>query len=315
MGKGDFPSSFDWRSKNGHTYIGSIRDQEDCGSCYAFAAAAAAEGTYNWFTENYDTNCADFSESFIIWCLGSLEEYNEHFYGCEGADWDYKELEALTVYGICSETDFPYTTSDPGVCAHWEDPVTIFSSWHRIPCNDTDAIKQAIMTYGVIDTAVLTSFDFETYTDGVYSDSNITCPVDEPGDPCYYTYTNHAVSLVGWGRDETKGDYWILRNSWGTDWGESGYMKIAVTSARVACAPTYLIFRTKGDINSDAVIDISDVILCLRMAIGLPVTIQEETYNSPYPAWLIERADMNGVGGIDISDVILVLRKAIGLDP
>ncbi|MDP8218401.1 MAG: dockerin type I repeat-containing protein [Candidatus Theseobacter exili] len=69
-----------------------------------------------------------------------------------------------------------------------------------------------------------------------------------------------------------------------------------------------------GNINGDGTIDISDVVLCLRMAIGLSVTIQEETYNSPYPAWLIELADMNGVGGIDISDVILVLRKAIDID-
>jgi len=69
----------------------------------------------------------------------------------------------------------------------------------------------------------------------------------------------------------------------------------------------------KGDINADGEIDISDVILCLRMAIGLPVTLGGETYNPPYPQWLIDIADING-GGVDISDVILVLRKAVGLD-
>ncbi|RLG10985.1 hypothetical protein DRN73_06460, partial [Candidatus Pacearchaeota archaeon] len=69
----------------------------------------------------------------------------------------------------------------------------------------------------------------------------------------------------------------------------------------------------KGDINADGEIDISDVILCLRMAVGLPVTVGGETYNPPYPQWLIDIADING-GGVDISDVILVLRKAVGLD-
>jgi len=58
----DLPSSFDWRSYNGHSYIGPIRDQGYCGSCYAFGACAAAEGTYNWANGKYDANCADFSD-------------------------------------------------------------------------------------------------------------------------------------------------------------------------------------------------------------------------------------------------------------
>ena len=70
----------------------------------------------------------------------------------------------------------------------------------------------------------------------------------------------------------------------------------------------------KGDINEDEEIDISDVILCLRMALGLPVTIQGETYtNAEYPDLLVNCANINGDGGIDISDVILVLRMALGL--
>jgi len=69
----------------------------------------------------------------------------------------------------------------------------------------------------------------------------------------------------------------------------------------------------KGDINSDGKIDISDVILCLRIALELPVVILDETFNPPYPDWLIETADMNEDGVIDISDVIKILRKAVGL--
>ena len=70
----------------------------------------------------------------------------------------------------------------------------------------------------------------------------------------------------------------------------------------------------QGDINNDGVIDISDVILCLRMAVGLSVTIQEQTYNSPYPDWLINLANINGDEQVDISDVILILRISVGLD-
>jgi len=70
----------------------------------------------------------------------------------------------------------------------------------------------------------------------------------------------------------------------------------------------------KGDINGDGEVNISDVILCLRMAIGLPITIDGQTYETPYDLFK-SVADMNYSEDIDISDVILVLRKAIGLEP
>src|SRR5512136_2233455 len=79
------PAAFDWRSYNGHSYIGAVRDQGDCGSCYSFGASAAAEGTYNYANGLYDSSCADFSESFIIWCLSRISPYGDHFYGCNGA--------------------------------------------------------------------------------------------------------------------------------------------------------------------------------------------------------------------------------------
>jgi len=71
----------------------------------------------------------------------------------------------------------------------------------------------------------------------------------------------------------------------------------------------------KGDVSGDKDINISDVILCLRMAIGLPVTVGDEIYELDYPWWITWRADFNGDGKTDISDVILILRKSIGLTP
>ncbi len=243
LGK-QLPSQFDWRDYGGHSYIGPIRDQGYCGSCYAFAACAAAEGTYNWSTGKYDDNCADFSESYIIWCLGRLPEYSNHFFGCSGADYDYYEVEAHTVEGVCSEEDFPYTINDPGSCTHWEDQTTVFTSWHRIPCNDIDAIKTAIMTYGVVDAAVYAGGAFQAYNSGIYEDSNTSCY----SSPCYYTPTNHAIALVGWndnGDPENNG-YWILRNSWGTSWGEDGYMRIKYRAALVACEVVYVVYEVSN---------------------------------------------------------------------
>ena len=69
-----------------------------------------------------------------------------------------------------------------------------------------------------------------------------------------------------------------------------------------------------ADINADGNIDISDVLLALRMAVALSVEIEGEPYASPYPEWLVLRADYNSDGDVDIADVMLILRKSIGLD-
>ncbi|MBL7205842.1 MAG: hypothetical protein ISS63_16175 [Desulfobacteraceae bacterium] len=230
------PSSLDWRNYSGHSYIGPIRDQGDCGSCYAFSACAAAEGTYNYANGLYDASCADFSEAYIAFCLS---DYYWGFDGCEGTDYDYDELTALTVYGVCNEDVYPYQDHEQLCGVSRASQTVTFESWHRVPCGDTDAIKTAIMTYGVVDAAVMATSAFSAYSRGVYQDANTSCD----SNPCYYTPTNHAIALVGWDDNppEGGGGCWILRNSWGTSWGENGYMRIRYGSARVNCEVCYLI--------------------------------------------------------------------------
>ncbi len=237
LGERQLPSSFDWRNYNGHSYIGPIRDQGSCGACYAFGACAAAEGAYNWANGKYDGNCADFSEAFVAFCLS---DYFPGFDGCIGSDYDYQELTGLVDYGVCNDSVYPYIGYEQACqVSSWDAPRTIFQSWHRVGCNDIDAIKTAIMTYGVIDAAVYAGSAFSAYSGGIYQDSKTSCF----SYPCYYTPTNHIIALVGW--NDNGGDgYWILRNSWGTAWGESGYMRIKYTSARVACETAYLVYQS-----------------------------------------------------------------------
>ena len=108
-----------------------------------------------------------------------------------------------------------------------------------------------MITYGVLDAAVYVTDDFMNYDSGIYSDSNTTCDTI----PCYYSPTNHAISLVGWDDDppEGGGGVWILRNSWGSSWGESGYMRIRYTSALVAAEACYLTWPTQATISCNSI--------------------------------------------------------------
>lgn len=167
-------------------------------------------------------------------------QYSSHFGGCGGANYDYYELQALVDIGIIDESYFPYSDADNQNCpsSTGSAPKTQFKSWHRVTCSDVDAIKTAIMTYGVVDAAVYVTTLFQDYSGGIFSDNYNTCNTS----PCYNAITNHAIALVGWGHDATEGDYWILRNSWGSSWGENGYMRISVNSAHVDCAVCYMVY-------------------------------------------------------------------------
>lgn len=240
------PESFDWRNVEGKTFIGPVRSQGGCGSCYAFGAVANAECVYNVANNLTGSSCADFSEAYIAFCLSKMSPYSGHFNGCSGADYTYSELQALVDIGVCEESYFPYSESSTS-CPEGtvNAPKIKFDNWLRAPCNDVDAIKTAIMTYGVVDAAVYVTTDFQGYSGGIFKNSSTSCE----GSPCSYTTTNHAIALVGWGHDEEEGDYWILRNSWGENWGENGYMRITVASARVGCSVAYLTLEPQGEVK------------------------------------------------------------------
>jgi C1A family cysteine protease len=229
--RSELPEAWDWRNVEGHSYVSPVRNQGACGSCYAFSATGVTESLFMIGEELPDTN-VDLSESHLMFCLS---QYYSGFYGCAGASYDYDEMEGLVTYGTVDEVCHPYDqglTSDCGAACETPALEVRLAGWGRIPCNETDAIKTAIYTYGPVNAAVYVGDSFQAYSQGVYNDLRTSCP----GSPCYYTSTNHAIMLVGW---DDADQAWILRNSWGTGWGEDGYMRISYTAANVACEAVY----------------------------------------------------------------------------
>jgi len=154
-------------------------------------------------------------------------------------------MQALVDKGVTYEANYPYSEGlAADLSAHDADPVVKFASWGRVSPNDVEGIKRAIYTYGAVDAAVYSdTFAFDGYTSGIYQDGQGSCPNGA------YTETDHSIALVGWGEDPQSGAYFILRNSWGADWGENGYMRIDADAARVTCAVAYMHYPTPEPVD------------------------------------------------------------------
>ena len=200
------PTQWDWRDHNGVT---GVRDQRNCGSCWAFGTVASFESL---LLINQDT-VTNLSEQHLVSC-------NSQGWGCNGGWWAH---DMLVNPGAVSESDFPYVASD-ALCGSSYTYAFQLTGWayvdgdNKVP--STDKIKQAIYDYGPVCAAVYVGSSFQAYTGGVFdndeSTSSFLC--------CKTTsQVNHAIFLVGW--DDSK-KAWILKNSWGKGWGKSGYMWI-----------------------------------------------------------------------------------------
>lgn len=213
----DFPETLDWRQTGD---VSPVKDQGVCGSCWAFATTGVLESAI--LIKNELEN--DLSEQYLVSC-------NDEGWGCNGG-WfahDYHwniALDGLNP-GSRSESIYPYTASDDQCTA---DPSGDFviNSWEYVDISQqvpsTEKLKQAIYEHGPVAVAVCVNRAFQSYQGGVFD-----------GKGC--RSINHAVVLVGW---SNVGGYWILKNSWGANWGENGYMRIKYKSNLVGSFATWI---------------------------------------------------------------------------
>ncbi|KAJ4744325.1 Papain family cysteine protease [Rhynchospora pubera] len=208
------PKSFDWREKGAVT---DVKMQGTCGSCWAFSTTGAIEGA-NYIATGKLLNL---SEQQLIDCDHECDaiEKTECDNGCRGGLMTNAYKYLIKAGGLMEEKDYPYAGKQ-GQCKFDKNKIAVkVSNFTNIPFNE-DQIMGALVKHGPLAVGLNAIF-MQTYVGGV------SCPLI-----CPKRWLNHGVLLVGYGSHGFSilrlgyKPYWLIKNSWGSKWGENGYYKL-----------------------------------------------------------------------------------------
>jgi cathepsin L len=194
--------SIDWRQKNAVT---PVKNQQQCGSCWAFSTTGSTEGAHAIKTGNL----VSLSEQQLVDCSGP--QGNQ---GCNGGLMDQGFQYIITNNGITTEAAYPYTASQ-GTCNTNVTSAATLSSFVDVTSGSETDLLSAV-NIGPVSIAIEADQQcFQFYSGGILSDPSCGMQLD------------HGVLVVGYGTDSsTNTPYWIVKNSWGASWGEAGYIRL-----------------------------------------------------------------------------------------
>lgn len=197
LDEGDLPESINWVEEG---VVSLVKDQGRCGSCWSFSTTGSMESAF----QIKDGKARLLSEQQLVDC--SISFGNN---GCGGGLVEYA-FNYATKHGLASEDEYPYTATD-GTCKDIEGE-SILSSFKDVQRFSPTQLAAALQLGPVSIGVDASGFGFKFYKSGIISR---LCG----------TSIDHAVLLVGYGTEKGK-DYWLVKNSWASDWGENGYFRV-----------------------------------------------------------------------------------------
>jgi len=235
------PTAFDWRSNDRQNVVTTVKDQGTVGSCWAFSTVGNIEG--QWALGGHDL--VDLSAEFLVDCDGTHDD--EHADCSVFGGWPYLAYQfVIGADGVPSEESYPYCSGTGDCYPCMQGPVSLcglpptycdktitencpnmvptaaISDWSSISTNEDD-IAEALYSNGPL-SVLLDATQLQYYKEGVW---NGHIDSVSPYLGCHNESLNHAVLLVGYGEETADASkYWIVKNSWGSDWGEDGYFRI-----------------------------------------------------------------------------------------
>jgi len=196
----EYKDSIDWRDEY---KVSSVKNQGHCGGCWAFSAVGAVESA--WAIKK--NTLYNLSEQELIDC--SIQNN-----GCDGGSMDLA-FQYIINNSLCTNISYPYTARDD-VCQKDDCKSLIrISNYSDVTQNNEKALMRAISQQPISIAIQANKRSFQLYKSGIYDDPD-----------CGYNL-DHGVLLIGYGHDElNEMDYWIVKNSWGEQWGENGYIRL-----------------------------------------------------------------------------------------